>query len=47
MNDTFEQELTAHDQAVDAAGMVIWIGAEPTFTRRFSDAPEWHTRKNA
>ena len=40
-NDPFEQDLSAHDQAVAAAGLAIWAGAEPTFTRRVSDAPEW------
>lgn len=41
MNETFEQELTAHDQAIAATGLEIWAGAEPTFTRHGSDAPEW------
>jgi len=40
-NDPFEQDLSAHDQAVAAAGLAIWAGAEPTFTRRVSSAPEW------
>jgi len=40
-NDAFERDLSAHDQAVAAAGLEIWAGAEPTFTRRFSNAPEW------
>ncbi|MCC9599433.1 transglutaminase family protein [Stieleria sp. JC731] len=33
--------LSAHDAAVSQLGLPIWIGAEPTFTDRFSEAPEW------
>jgi len=41
MNDAFEQGLSAHDQAVAATGIDVWVGTEPTFTKRHSDAPEW------
>jgi len=29
------------DARISALGLTIWIGAEPTFTDRFSSAPEW------
>lgn len=29
------------DARISALGLAIWIGAEPTFTDRFSSAPEW------
>ncbi|MCU0834472.1 MAG: transglutaminase family protein [Chromatiaceae bacterium] len=29
------------DRRISALGLDIWIGAEPTFTDRFSSAPEW------
>ncbi len=36
-------EIEAHDAAVAAVapGVEFWIGAEPTFTRRDSQEPEW------
>jgi uncharacterized protein (DUF2126 family) len=40
-SDQFEAAIQAHDEAVAACGLRIWIGAEPTFTERFSEAPEW------
>ena len=40
-NNQFEAAILAHDEAVAACGLTIWIGAEPTFTDRFSEAPEW------
>lgn len=40
-NDSFDAAIRAHDEAVAASGMDIWIGAEPTFTNRFSEAGEW------
>jgi len=37
--------ITAHDRAArehaSATGAAIWLGAEPTFTDRLSEAPEW------
>jgi uncharacterized protein (DUF2126 family) len=40
-NDSFDAAIRAHDEAVAASGLDIWIGAEPTFTNRFSEAHEW------
>jgi uncharacterized protein (DUF2126 family) len=40
-NNQFEAAIRAHDEAVAACGLNIWIGAEPTFTNRFSEAQEW------
>ncbi|OYP36013.1 transglutaminase family protein [Rhodopirellula sp. MGV] len=40
-DDGFLRALAAHDTAVSQLGLPIWIGAEPTFTDRFSEAPEW------
>lgn len=37
----FTTGIEAHDQRVDDSGAEIWIGAEPTFTLRSSEAPEW------
>ena len=40
-----EAAILAHDRAADACanatGAAIWLGAEPTFTDRHSEAPEW------
>lgn len=40
-NNKFEAAIQAHDQAVSAYDLNIWIGAEPTFTNRFSESVEW------
>jgi uncharacterized protein (DUF2126 family) len=40
-NDSFDTAIRAHDEAVAACGLVIWIGAEPTFTNRQSESSEW------
>lgn len=37
----FDAAVREHDQALANAGMNIWIGAEPTFTLRTSESPEW------
>ena len=37
----FDAAVREHDQALANAGMEIWIGAEPTFTLRTSESPEW------
>jgi len=37
----FDRAIDAHDAAVAALGLSIWVGSEPTFTDRFSEAPEW------
>lgn len=42
-NGSFDAAIRAHDQAVDACGPAIWVGAEPTFTNRRSESPEWLT----
>lgn len=35
-----EATIAAHDQATEE-GTKVWLGAEPTFTDRLSEAPEW------
>jgi len=37
----FDEAVRAHDAAVAAMGVPLWLGGEPTFTDRFSLAPEW------
>ena len=37
----FEQALRSHDDLIKRRDLAIWIGAEPTFTDRCSEAPEW------
>jgi uncharacterized protein (DUF2126 family) len=37
----FERAVAAHDAQVARDGLSIWIGAEPTFTDRRSEAREW------
>jgi uncharacterized protein (DUF2126 family) len=37
----FWSAVAAHDAAVARVGLAIWIGAEPTFTLRQSEAAEW------
>ena len=34
-------EARGHDEALRRAGLAIWIGSEPTFTRAQSLAPAW------
>ena len=42
MEDTeFKQILKAQDDRVRAADVDVWVGMEPTFTRRFAETPEW------
>jgi len=40
-NDSYDAAIRAHDEAVAATGLDVWIGAEPTFTNRQSESPEW------
>lgn len=40
---SFDAALRAHDEAMMACGLEVWVGAEPTFTNRLSEAPEWLT----
>ena len=37
----FKSCLDAHDRLLSAMGITIWVGMEPTFTRRFTESPEW------
>jgi uncharacterized protein (DUF2126 family) len=37
----FEAAIHAHDDALSAADVDVWIGAEPTFTLRSSESAEW------
>jgi len=41
MRDAFEDAVDAHDRALADAGLVVWLGMEPTFTDASSSAPEW------
>lgn len=41
LSDDFDRAVRAHDAAVASRGLEIWVGTEPTFTDRFSEAPEW------
>ena len=40
---SFDAAIHAHDEAMKDCGLDVWIGAEPTFTNRRSDSPEWLT----
>lgn len=37
----FDAAVQAHDAAVRALGLDIWVGSEPTFTDRLAHDPEW------
>ena len=37
----FKQIVSAQDDLVREAGVDVWVGMEPTFTRRFAETPEW------
>lgn len=37
----FDQAIRAHDELLKRRDLAIWVGAEPTFTDRHSEAPEW------
>ena len=39
--DEFDCAVAAHDARLHALGLHIWVGNEPTFTDRRSDAAEW------
>lgn len=41
MSGGFDGDVAAHDAAVSALGLEIWVGAEPTFTRADSQEPPW------
>src|SRR4051812_10524157 len=36
-----ERYVAAHDERVAREGLSVWVGAEPTFTDRGSEAREW------
>ena len=40
-DDDVLRALIAHDDALDRSGQSIWLGAEPTYTDRMSEHPEW------
>jgi hypothetical protein len=42
-NRSFDAAIRAHDEAIAAWGLDVWIGAEPAFTNRRSESPEWLT----
>lgn len=37
----FKHIIDAQDALIAAAGVDVWVGMEPTFTRRFAETPEW------
>ena len=37
----FELIVNAQDDLINTFGVDVWVGMEPTFTRRFAEAPEW------
>ncbi|MGR9046395.1 MAG: transglutaminase family protein [Gammaproteobacteria bacterium] len=37
----FERIVRAQDELIDSFNVDVWIGMEPTFTRRFAETPEW------
>jgi len=39
----FAQAIRSHDKLLQRHNLAIWVGAEPTFTDRHSEAPEWLT----
>ncbi len=42
MNDAnFAHAISSHDQLLTSRDITVWCGTEPTFTDRFSEAPEW------
>jgi uncharacterized protein (DUF2126 family) len=40
---SFDAAIRAHDEAIAACGLDVWVGSEPTFTNRRSESPEWLT----
>lgn len=37
----FHRIIKAQDDLIRDFGVDVWIGMEPTFTRRFMEKPEW------
>jgi uncharacterized protein (DUF2126 family) len=42
----FDQAVQDHERDIKAAGLEIWVGAEPTFTDRYSEEAEWLNEAN-
>ncbi len=40
-DDDVLRALIAHDEDLDRCGQSIWVGAEPTYTDRMSEHPQW------
>ncbi len=40
-SEAFANAVRHHDATLAARGMTIWVGAEPTFTDRHAQSPEW------
>ena len=41
MTDAFDAAVRAQDGQLQADGLAIWVGSEPTFTDRSAETPEW------
>jgi len=39
---SFDAAVADHDRRLAEAGLVVWVGSEPTFTDRMSFDPAWH-----
>jgi uncharacterized protein (DUF2126 family) len=39
--EAFEAAVRRHDAELDARGLTIWVGSEPTFTDRLAQSPQW------
>jgi uncharacterized protein (DUF2126 family) len=39
--DGFDEAVRHHDARIDALGLSVWAGSEPTFTDRRAHTPEW------
>ncbi|MCG6936726.1 MAG: transglutaminase family protein [Gammaproteobacteria bacterium] len=37
----FDQIIKAQDELISDLGVDVWVGMEPTFTRRLAETPEW------
>jgi uncharacterized protein (DUF2126 family) len=40
-SEDFDADVRCHDVQIEALGLTIWVGSEPTFTDRVAQAPEW------
>jgi uncharacterized protein (DUF2126 family) len=41
VSEAFDDAVREHDARLAALGAEVWVGSEPTFTDRLSEAPEW------